>query len=120
MSFTIVASYPSLTTDGGELVLRASQYRGALQTVALDGGEEKAVIYPPYTVSLGVPAAGEHTVDVKLYGHRRNGFGPVHLADRADKWFGPIAWRSTGDRWCYDYRVVEEGVVTTPEITEER
>ncbi|MBQ8610108.1 MAG: hypothetical protein IJ412_00230 [Oscillospiraceae bacterium] len=107
-----------VVTDGGELVLRASQYRGALQTVALDGGEEKAVIYPPYTVSLGKPAAGEHTVDVKLYGHRRNSFGPVHLTDLNDRWIGPNAWRSEGDRWCYDYRLAEEGILTTPVIVE--
>ncbi len=113
-----VTYHVPVTTDGGELVLRASQYRGALQTVALDGGEEKAVIYPPYTVSLGAPAAGEHTVDVKLYGHRRNGFGPVHLTDLNDRWIGPNAWRSEGDRWCYDYRLAEEGILTTPVIVE--
>ncbi len=107
-----------VTTDGGALRIRSSQYRGVLQTAALDDGEEQSLFLPPYTAQLGAPAAGDHTVHLTLYGHRRNGFGPVHLADRADKWFGPIAWRSTGDRWCYDYRVVEEGVLTTPEITE--
>ncbi len=109
-----------VVTDGGALRIRSSQYRGVLQTAALDDGAEQSIFLPPYTAALGAPAAGAHTVHLTLYGHRRNGFGPVHLADRADKWFGPIAWRSTGDRWCYDYRVVEEGVVTTPEITEER
>jgi hypothetical protein len=86
--------------------------------VALDGGEEQPVIYPPYTVSLGAPAAGAHTVDVKLYGHRRNSFGPVHLTDLRDRWIGPNAWRSEGDRWCYDYRLAEEGILTTPVIVE--
>jgi hypothetical protein len=107
-----------VATDGGALCIRSSQYRGVLQTAALDDGAEQPLFLPPYTAALGAPAAGQHTVHLTLYGHRRNGFGPVHLADRADKWFGPIAWRSTGDRWCYDYRTVEEGVVTTPEITE--
>lgn len=106
-------------SQGGTLTLRSSQYRGVLQTAALDGGKEEAVIYPPYTVCLGTVPAGEHTVDLTLYGHRRNSFGPVHLTDLVDRWIGPNAWRSEGDRWCYDYRLCEEGVLTTPVITEQ-
>ena len=107
-----------VTTDGGALTLRSSQYRGALQKVSVDGGEEIPVIYAPYTVSLGQPAAGEHRIDLTLYGHRRNSFGPVHLADLAETWIGPNAWRSEDEKWCYDYRICEEGILSTPVITE--
>ena len=105
-------------TGGGALTLRSSQYRGALQKVSVDGGEEIPVIYAPYTVSLGQPAAGEHRIDLTLYGHRRNSFGPVHLADLAETWIGPNAWRSEDEKWCYDYRICEEGILSTPVITE--
>ena len=107
-----------VTTDGGALTLRAGQYRGVLQTAALDDGDEQPVIYPPYTLTLPAVPAGQHTLHLTLYGHRRNGFGPVHLTDLCDRWIGPNAWRSEGDRWCYDYRLAEEGVLTTPEVTE--
>ena len=107
-----------LTTNGGKLTLRSSQYRGALQTVALDGGEEIPVIYTPYTVDLGQPEAGQHTIDLTLFGHRRNGFGPVHLADLVARWVGPGAWRTEGAMWCYDYRICEEGILSTPTVTE--
>lgn len=107
-----------VTTAGGELTLRSSHYRGALQKVSVDGGEAEAVIYPPYTVSLGSVPAGEHVIDLTLYGHRRNSFGPVHLADLKETWIGPGAWRSEGDRWCYDYKICEEGILSTPEIIE--
>ena len=108
----------SVETCGGALTFRSSHYRGALQTVSVDGGAEVPVIYPPYTVSLGAPEAGQHTVNVTLYGNRRNSFGPVHLADLKDTWIGPNAWRSEGDRWCYDYKIAEEGILSTPVITE--
>lgn len=108
-----------VTTHGGRLMLRSSQYRGVLQKAALDGGEEVSVIYPPYTVDLGAPPAGEHRIELTLYGHRRNAFGPVHLTDLKARWIGPIAWRTEGDLWCYDYQICEEGVLTTPEIREE-
>ena len=105
-------------TEGGDLLIRSSQYRGALQTVSVDGGEEISVIYPPYTVKCGDVKAGKHTVDICLFGHRRNGFGPVHLTDLEDHWISPDRWRSKGERWTYDYKICEEGIMTTPEITE--
>ena len=107
-------------TNGGKLTLRSSQYRGALQTVSLDGGEEIPVIYTPYTVELGQPEAGQHTIDLTLFGHRRNGFGPVHLADLVARWVGPGAWRTENDGWCYDYRICEEGVLSTPTLKEQQ
>ena len=105
-------------TKGGKLNFRSSRYRGALQIVSLDGGEEIPVIYTPYTVDLGQPEAGRHTVDLTLFGHRRNGFGPVHLADLVARWVGPGAWRTENDMWCYDYQICEEGVMCTPTIKE--
>jgi len=107
-------------TEGGVLTLRSSQYRGVLQTAALDGGEELGVIYPPYTVNLGRPAAGQHTVDLTLYGHRRNGFGPVHKTDLCDPGIGPNAWRTAGEGWSYGYLLCQEGILTEPVLTESR
>ncbi len=104
--------------DGGELVIRSSLYRGALQTVSVDGGEEKEIIYQPYTANLGRLSKGHHTIGLTLYGHRRNAFGAVHLCDFKEDWAGPNAWRSEGDRWCYDYCLTEEGILATPVITE--
>ena len=107
-----------ITTEAGSLTLRSSQYRGALQSVSVDGSEATPVIYPPYTVDLGEVSAGQHTVDITLYGHRRNSFGPVHLTDLEDRWIGPRAWRSVGEKWCYDYKICEEGILSTPTITQ--
>ncbi len=107
-------------TEGGELSLRSAQYRGVLQTAALDGGEEIGVIYPPYTVSLGKPAAGDHTVDLTLYGHRRNSFGPVHKTDLNNLWIGPDAWRTVGEGWNYGYVLCEEGILSLPVLTEKQ
>ena len=107
-----------ITTDNGKVTFRSSHYRGALQSVSIDGKEAIPVIYPPYTVDLGEVSSGEHILDITLYGHRRNSFGPVHLADLEDKWIGPRAWRSEGERWCYDYKICEEGILTTPVLTQ--
>ena len=76
------------------------------------------MIASPYELNLGQINPGKHTVDITLYGHRRNGFGPLHLANPKDRDVGPFAWRSQGDRWTYDYMLCEVGVLNTPVITE--
>ena len=107
-----------LETHGGALTVTAPRYRGVLQTATLDGGAEQALIFPPYTAALGHPAAGSHTLDMTLYGHRRNSFGPIHLADQTTRWIGPDAWRTAGGEWNDNYMLTEEGILTPPTVTE--
>ncbi|MBQ3489986.1 MAG: hypothetical protein IJA86_05315, partial [Clostridia bacterium] len=107
-----------IETAGGDVEFHSPQYKGILQTVSLDNGKENAAIYPPYTVRFQNVCAGKHTLNVTLYGHRRNGFGPVHLANLKETWIGPTAWRTTGEAWCYDYMICEEGIMTTPRVFE--
>jgi hypothetical protein len=109
-----------IETAGGDIDFHSPQYKGILQTVRLDGGKEIPAIYPPYTVKFENVGAGKHTVSVTLYGHRRNGFGPVHLANLKETWIGPTAWRTEGEAWCYDYMICEEGIMTTPRIFESK
>lgn len=106
-------------SKGGKLSVRSSYYKGVMQSVSIDGGKEIPVVFPPYIAELGTVEAGKHTIDIKLYGHRRNGFGAVHNADLNDHYIAPKKWRTDGERWCYDYLLCEEGIITTPEITEE-
>ena len=105
---------PVTVEEEGEYALKVPHYRGTLMKVSLDGGEQSYLVYPPYQLSLGRLSAGEHLIRLTLFGHRRNGFGPVHLADLNQRWIGPGAWRSEGDSWCYDYVLCEEGVLSTP------
>lgn len=105
-----------IETDGGELKIRSGRYRGVLQEVSVDQEAAVAVIYPPYTAELGKIAPGKHCIYLSLYGHRRNGFGPVHFADLKDVLIEPNVWRSTGERWSYEYIICEEGILTAPEI----
>jgi len=107
-----------METKGGELTIRSGQYQGGLQVISVDGGEEVPLIYAPYTASLGVHPAGEHTVDITLYGNRRNSFGPVHFTDRKNNGSDPNKWRTTGELWSYDYQLKEVGVLSTPVLTE--
>lgn len=105
-------------TTGGDLEICSSYYSGAMQEVSIDGGKPIPMIYPPYTTEIPALAAGHHRVDLTLYGHRGNGFGPVHLTDKKEGWIGPKAWRTEGDRWGYEYMLKEIGVIIAPKIQE--
>ncbi len=103
-----------LTTGDGELFIESPSYRGALQTVSIDDGPEMPLIFAPYRRSLGHVDAGTHRITLHLFGNRANSFGPVHNADRTEKWYGPNIWRTTGIRWCREYRLSPFGILTTP------
>lgn len=112
----IVYNIPFIT-EGGTIQIQSNRYRGAAQSVSIDDGTENPIIYPPYKMEFKDISAGVHTLNLKLYGHRCNGFGPVHLADQKESWIGPEAWRSEGEAWCYEYVLCEEGILQTPVIS---
>ena len=104
------------TPKDGELVIRVPQYRGTLIEVLLDGESVGDAVYPPYRLTLGRVSAGAHRVTLRLYVPRTNGFGPVHLADEKLVWFGPGAWRTSGDSFGYEYHFHTEGIMMKPTL----
>lgn len=103
-------------TDGGTLAICASDYRGALISVKLDGNEAGKIIYPPYCIFKDNVKKGDHMVELTLFTHRYNTFGPVHLVNEKESWHGPGAWRSTGSNWSYEYNLRQIGIMKAPVI----
>ncbi len=95
----------------------ASDFMGALVSARLDGKEIGKIVYPPYLASTKDVENGKHTLELTLYGHRYNTFGPVHLVDEKESWHGPDAWRSTGFNWSYEYVLRKIGLFKAP-VTE--
>ena len=107
--------------SGGKLIIKANNFKGTVMTVLIDGSEAGDIAYPPYTVIANGVSDGVHDVEIRLYLHRYNCFGPVHLSDKNLKWHGPNAWRSEGDSWSYEYMLRPTGLFTAPVImTEDR
>lgn len=105
-------------TRGGALRVTVPHYDGTAVRVALDGEGKGIIAYPPYTLALGNPPAGQHLLTLTLLGNRENAFGPLHRADTADPWMGPDAWRTEGARWTESYRLTPLGIRTAPWIEE--
>ncbi len=98
----------------GEHWLKIPHYRAAVLAVYVDGERKSTVAYPPYLASLGHLAAGMHEVTVEAFLFRKNCFGNIHCADQKRKRCGHDSWRTEGDAWTYEYRLMPQGIITTP------
>ena len=101
----------------GALKLRVPYYRGALVGVSVDGVRKGSIILPPYECVVENVSAGKHTLELTLFGNRHNSFGALHMVNSSTRWFGPGAWRTEGDDWCYEYRTKPFGILKSPTIT---
>lgn len=99
---------------GGRMAVRIPHYRGGLLRLSLDGNDLGPLAYAPNRMDMGNIEAGAHTLFITCFGHRFNGFGAVHNADRSTTCHDPSAWRTTGDAWSEEYRLSEMGVLSTP------
>ena len=103
-----------LDTPDCELNVKISEYRGALVKVFLDGEDKGVIAFDPYRLSLGRVTAGRHKLTFKLFGTRFNAFGALHNNDVGERWAGPGIWRTSGDKWCYEYRLRDMGILASP------
>lgn len=88
-------------------------------SVRLDGQEIGNVAWQPNLVALPALSAGEHVLEVVAYGNRYNGFGTLHNANPNYKWYGPDAYRTTGDEWTDCYLIRPSGILSPIELMEE-
>ena len=103
-------------SSNGKLRICSSWYRGAMISVKVDGEEKGNIVYPPYALAVDGLPDGEHDVELTLYTHRYNTFGPLHLVNVAERWHGPDAWRSKNNNWCYEYVLRPVGILAAPKI----
>lgn len=106
---------------GDELTLSVPRFRGAMIDVAVDGRALTPIAFSPYRCRLDGVGAGERTIDLTLYGTRGNAFNPLHWTGLTTRVApgacpGPEAWRTGGDDWTYEYRLLEMGILSTPAL----
>lgn len=101
-------------SENDKLTVTASDYMGTLIEVSIDGEAKGDIIYPPYTLEIEDVSNGEHEIGLKLYTHRYNSFGPLHIVNVNEKWHGPGVWRTEGINWSYEYVLRTTGILKTP------
>ncbi len=99
----------------GNLCIETSHYIGALVQAEIDGRKIGNIAFAPYRLECGKIKKGTHILRLKIFGTRINAFGAVHNADVAETWYGPNLWRTTNEKWSYEYQLKEIGILTTPQ-----
>lgn len=105
-----------INTPECDIKVRVSHYRGALIRVYIDGKDTGPLVFAPYEKKIKGLSAGEHTLELKLFGNRKNTFGALHNCDPCWTWHGPNAWYTDGDQWSYEYCLTDTGILTSPII----
>ncbi|MDP4153619.1 MAG: glycosyl hydrolase [Bacillota bacterium] len=105
-----------ITSKGGDITIEASMYKASHLQVKIDGKDAGKIAFAPYCVTISDVPAGNHMIDIVMYGTRINAFGSIHNSDVAFRWFGPNAWRTTGKRWGYEYNLHKVGILKSPVI----
>ncbi len=100
-----------------EVVVRVSEYRGALIKVFVDGEEKGVIAFSPYKLNIGRLKAGKHAVVYQLFGNRFNAFGALHNNVVGDKWVAPNIWYTVGDKWRYEYELRDLGILASPVVS---
>ena len=105
-------------SNGGEVSVRENLFRAPVIKASVDGKEAGYIAFSPYEVSLGKLPAGEHMLELTVFGNRVNTFGTLHNCDQKEDWYGPNAWRTTGDLWAYEYQIKPTGLLKAPVLME--
>jgi hypothetical protein len=95
------------------------RFTNPLIDVAVNEHQKQPVAFAPFRAKLG-ESRGKTSVDIIAYGNRANAFSCLHNANPHLKLFGsPGSYRTTGDQWSLEYRLLPMGVLTAPVIKRE-
>ncbi|MBO4490679.1 MAG: hypothetical protein J5944_04890 [Lentisphaeria bacterium] len=92
-NFTYKMPLPSI--PDGRSFLSVTEWRGSAVGIRINGSEEQLLISPPYRVELTdlLMHDGSDMAEIRIYGHRRNVFGPFYLKEKWPAWTGPAQFK---------------------------
>lgn len=102
--------------EASDVSVCVPKYRGSLVKVSIDGIERGIIAYSPYRLQIESLSKGTHAIRLELFGNRYNSFGSLHNADTETRWIDAMVWRTEGERWTYDYKLRDFGILAPPEI----
>ena len=105
---------PISAKKAGKLHVRAPKFRATLLRATL-GEDSFPIAIAPYSACFNVKR-GRRELKLDAYIPRTNGFGPIHCADEKITYQSPGCWRTSGDSWSYEYCLMPEGVISSPEV----
>jgi len=105
-----------IEVNSSSIKIHSNYYKGSLLKISLDDSEYEYITLPPYDKIYTGLKKGKHTIKLKLFGHRQNSFGPLHLMDFKQMPSGPSTFRSEGEKWSDEFIVRPVGLLKSPII----
>lgn len=94
------------------VILEIPEWRGVALGVRVNGSEQKMLPWPPYRMDItSLLKDGENTLEIEVYGHRRNSHGPFYLHEKWPSWTGPAQFRMYQET---ERQLVPCGLLKTP------
>jgi hypothetical protein len=120
VSYKCEVSIPRGTSDDKSsipTILETPRFSAPVLAVNDETSKIGNIAYPPFMLSLGTLEPGTaYPITITSYGNRENAFGALHLPDGVTEWFGPEAWRSSGNDWVEEYNIKRMGLLQQPKI----
>ena len=102
-----------------DLHLHIPHMASPVAVVYADGQEAGKIAWAPNRVKLPPLNAGDHQIEVMACGSRYNGFGTLHNANPNYMWYGPDAFRTTGDDFTDNYLLRPSYLLSPIEVMED-
>ncbi len=75
-------------------MLRIPDWRGVSLAVSVNGRPRIMIPWPPYSADISADLKdGENVIEITVFGHRRNAFGPFYLDTKWPAWTGPFQFK---------------------------
>ncbi|MGE5558363.1 MAG: glycosyl hydrolase [Bacillota bacterium] len=105
--------------QGRRYIIRVPEFLGAAVQIFIDGVPAGIIAWPPYELDITDSINRKRFIlGIQVMGHRRNSHGPLHFNMKNPSWTGPGEFRTTGDRWSLEYRLVPCGLMRNPLLIE--
>jgi hypothetical protein len=71
------------------------QWHGTALGVSINGSPEQILWHPPWQINISpFVISGKNTVEITVFGHRRNSLGPFYIHETWPDWTGPEQFRA--------------------------
>lgn len=91
-----------LCKAGGTYKLKFGEWKGFALRVGINGKDGEFIAWPPYELIIDIEKGKKTTLDITVYGNRRNLLGPFYYENTAKTiWYGP------GEMKCHKTNIRE-------------
>lgn len=101
--------------ESGKYEFTVNVYRGALTKIKVDGKDLGTIAFMPYAVITELEK-GDHLIELKLFGNRKNTVGSLHNGNFACDWIGPWHYLPRDEEFRYEYILSQTGILSAPSV----